>query len=143
MDPEPLLDAGRLAQKELELVAKGYTTEQAQMAVRRAARYARQLAEKTPADVRERVYESILDDQLLSSEAWLDGLARSARSGKYARSVQKAADEGAWKEGIEESLAPDSISSEVASRQAEGTLAAVPDWERKMTGGAPDASSSG
>lgn len=63
--------AERLLLADAELEAKGYTPAQARAAVKRARRAAQEIAGRLPADIRERAYAALLEQELAQAEQWI------------------------------------------------------------------------
>ncbi|MGH7639485.1 MAG: hypothetical protein ACREN7_00135 [Candidatus Dormibacteria bacterium] len=99
MTPDQL--AARLAESELELVAHGYSQDQAEMATRQATRWAQSFANRLPPSQRDAALQSLIEDALQGSPAWLDGCARAASEREYAREMQRAARDGQFKRSLQ------------------------------------------
>ncbi|MGH7611777.1 MAG: hypothetical protein ACREN4_07135 [Candidatus Dormibacteria bacterium] len=99
MSPDAV--AARLCQAELELVALGFSQEQAEMAIRYATRSAQSLAGRLPPGQRDAVLPSLIEDALRNSPAWLDGCARAAREREYQREMGRAARDGQFKRAMQ------------------------------------------
>lgn len=93
--------AGTLELKQLELMAKGYSIDQAQMATMRAAKWAGSMADKVPAEGRDAAFSGLLSDQLETCEHWLEGLDSAAARGDHAKGVARAARDDRLAEGLD------------------------------------------
>lgn len=92
--------AGRLAQSELELVALGYSQEQAEVATRYATHRARGNAAQLPPAQRDAALPALLEEALRLAPAYLDGCARAAAQHEYQREMARAARDGQFERGL-------------------------------------------
>ena len=58
--------------KEIELVAKGYTPEQATASIKRSRRWAESIARKVSTDIRDRIFLDLFRTSLQECENWID-----------------------------------------------------------------------
>jgi hypothetical protein len=127
MEPQEL--TVRLLAAELELQAKGYPQPAAQTATKRALKYARSMSGVFGPEIRERAFRELLEDQLRSSEAWLEGVAAARTRGDYRRGMERAARDGQLDHGLRKlGLDPDPARTQAWAAAVSGAADA---WEQK------------
>jgi hypothetical protein len=124
---------GRLLQAQLELMAQGWTMDQAQMATMRAANWAGAMAAKVPPTAREETFLALLEDQLEMSGHWLEGVSEAAARDDHAEAVVRAARDGRYDRGFEKAGVEVGPQTRTAWEESleDGSRA----WREKMGGG--------
>ena len=92
----------RFASAELELQAKGFTQQQAEMGTQWASRWALGMMKKLPPAQQGVAYPALFEDAMISTPAYLDGCRRAAERREYKRGLRRAAKDGEFKRGMQE-----------------------------------------